>query len=271
MSLERKKFNTFRQGRINARKEARQQLVIRNNLEKRFNKRLTTLYRKFLNTQLYLFTEFGIYNSENAAQSLNEDFMPLIYTHYKKIFLSVYKYNENKYYTEKQETFVFGRSVDFEQVVTNYFNTRQLILTGISLSLAYKISKTIEQGRAENLTLRQIAKLVNDKFLPISRSRANLIARTETHNAASFSNHSYFKKTQENLGIKMVKRWVSTNDARTRPAHATANGQIVDMDEKFNVGGAEMEYAGDSSGGAKNVVNCRCVIIYADEQDIVLD
>ena len=110
------------------------------------------------------------YNPTSAAQSLNEDFMPLIYAHYKRIFLSVYKYNENKYYTEKQEAFVFGRSVDFEEVVTNYFNTRQLILTGISQSLANRISKVIEEGRAENLTLRQIAKLVNDKFLPISRS-----------------------------------------------------------------------------------------------------
>lgn len=271
MKLNQKRFNTLRQGRISARKEARRQLLFRNNLEKRLNKRLITLYRKFLNTQLYLFTEFGTYNPNSAAQSLNEDFMPLILSHYKRIFLSVYKYNENKYFTEKQEAFVFGRSVDFEEVVTNYFNTRQLILAGISQSLANRISRTIEEGRADNLTLRQIAKLVNDKFLPISRSRANLIARTETHNAASFSNHSYFKKTQENLGIKMVKRWVSTNDARTRPTHASANGQTVDMDEKFNVGGSEMDYAGDSSGGAANVVNCRCVIIYADEQDIVLD
>ena len=69
----------------------------------------------------------------------------------------------------------------------------------------------------------------------------------------------------------MVKRWVATNDARTRPAHASANGQTVDMNEKFVVGGAEMDFAGDSAGGAKNVVNCRCVIIYADEQDIVVD
>ena len=42
------------------------------------------------------------------------------------------------------------------------------------------------------------------------------------------------------------------------------------MDEKFNVGGAEMDFTGDPAGGAKNVINCRCVIIYADERDIVL-
>ena len=40
------------------------------------------------------------------------------------------------------------------------------------------------------------------------------------------------------------------------------------MDEDFTIGGAKMEYAGDPKGGAKNVVNCRCVIVYVDEEDL---
>ena len=238
------RFNTLRQGRISARAEARQQLVLRNNLEKRFYKRLNTLFR---------------------------DFIPLMQSHYKRIFLTMYDNNEKKLYDQKQEAFVFGRSVDFERLVNNYFNTRTIVLSGITNRMALRISNLIEQGRADNLTLRQITKLVSDKFLPISRSRAATIARTETHNAASFSNHSYYATVQGDTGIKMLKKWVATNDARTRPAHAAVNGQTVDMDEKFIVGGAEMNFAGDGAGGAKNVINCRCVIIYADEQDIVLD
>ena len=42
------------------------------------------------------------------------------------------------------------------------------------------------------------------------------------------------------------------------------------MDEDFDIGGSPMNHAGDPKGGAKNVVNCRCVIVYADERDIVL-
>ena len=125
-----------------------------------------------------------------------------------------------------------------------------------------------QKGRADNLTLPQIAKLVSDKFLPISRSRAALIARTETHNAASFANHAYHATVEKDLGVKMLKKWVATNDGRTRPAHSAANGQIVDMAEDFIVGGATMGFAGDSKGGAANVVNCRCVIVYADERDM---
>ena len=167
------------------------------------------------------------------------------------------------------EAFVFGRSVDFEAVVNEYFAGRQLILAGISERMATRISRIIEQGRADDLTLPQIAKLVSDKFLPISRSRAALIARTETHNAASFANHAYHLTVEKDLGTKMLKKWVATSDGRTRPAHVSANGQIVDMSEDFLVGGLPMGYAGDSKGGAANVVNCRCVIVYADERDMV--
>jgi len=265
----RKKIHSFRQGRVNARSEVRKQLAIRNNLEKRFFKNVNTLFRKFVRVQMHLYKEYGIYQPAIAERTLQEDFFPLMLSHYRRVFLTMYKMNEDKYYNKKQEAFVFGRSTDFEQVVNTYFTTRQLILSGITERMANRISVLIEQGRADNLTLPQIAKMVSDKFLPISRSRAALIARTETHNAAGFSNHSYHLQAQRNLGNKMLKRWVATGDARTRPTHASANGQTVDIDESFLVGGAEMEFAGDSKGGAKNVVNCRCVIVYVDERDIV--
>lgn len=269
MKLNQKRFNTFRQRSISNRAETRRQLALRNNLEKRFFKRLNTLFRKFLNVQLHLYKQYGLYNEDVAIQSLNEDFMPLILTHYRRTFQVIYKSNEDKYFgNQKQDAFVFGRSTDFESVVENYFNSRQLILTGITTRMANRISKLIEQGRADNLTLSEIAKLVSSKFLPISRSRASLIARTETHNAASFANHSYHQKVEADLGVKMMKKWVATSDGRTRPAHASANGQIVDMNEDFIVGGVPMGYAGDSKGGVANVINCRCVIIYADKRDM---
>ncbi len=265
-----KRLNTFRQGRINTRLESRKQLVLRNNLEKRFYRNLNTLFRKFLNTHLHLYSQYGIYEVQIAQQSLNEDFFPLIQAHYKRVFKAIYRSNEEKYeYLRKaDEAFVFGRSTDFESVVNEYFTSRQLILAGITERMATRISNTIEQGRADNLTLPQIAKLVSSKFLPVSRSRAALIARTETHNAASFANHSYHLTVEKDLGIKMLKKWVATNDARTRSTHSAASGQTVDMSEDFIVGGVPMGFAGDSRGGAKNVINCRCVIVYADERDL---
>jgi len=168
------RLNDFRRGRVNTRSQYRQQLVIRNNLEKQFYRKLNTLFRKFLNVQLYLYREFGLYEPQIASKTLNEDFFPLMQSHYNRVFKAVYLNAEDKFNEQKQETFVFGRSIDFEQVVINYFATRQLVLSNITESLANRISSAIEIGRADNLTLQQIAKLVSDKFLPISRSRAEL-------------------------------------------------------------------------------------------------
>jgi len=265
-----KRLNDFRQGRVNSRAEARRQLVLRNNLEKRFFRKLNTLFRKFVNVHMHLYKQYGIYEPTVAVQSLNEDFFPLILAHYRRTFQAIYKLNEDKYEMMRKadEAFVFGRSVDFEAVVNEYFTGRQLILAGISERIATRISRLIEQGRADNLTLPQIAKSVSDKFLPISRSRAALIARTETHSAASFANHAYHATVEKDLGVKMLKKWVATNEARTRSTHSQANGQTVDMAEDFIVGGVPMGFAGDSKGGAKNVINCRCVIVYADERDM---
>lgn len=266
-----KQLRTLRRGRVSVAKETRRQLRLQKNLQRLYFKRLNTLFRKFVNVRAGLYKEYGIYDQLVSQRALQEELEPTTLAHYKRIFRTVIN-NNNEVIdrgTKDVEAIVLGRSVDFERVVNEYFQTRSLILAGISARLARRIEVLIQRGRAENLTLPQIAKSISDNMLPISRSRAALIARTETHNAASFANHTYYTEAKNALGITMVKRWVSTGDTRTRSSHASANGQTVPMDEKFIVGGVPMEYAGDPAGGASNTVNCRCVIVYADENDML--
>ncbi len=59
------------------------------------------------------------------------------------------------------------------------------------MSIAKRVERIITEGREEGLSVNQIAQNISNKVLPISKSRAALIARTETHNAASFANHQY--------------------------------------------------------------------------------
>ena len=68
---------------------------------------------------MYLYGQYGIYDETVAERALNEDFLPLIQEHYRKIGLLTWEYNEGKYKEVKQveEAFVLGRSVDFERLI----------------------------------------------------------------------------------------------------------------------------------------------------------
>ncbi len=268
-----KQFRNFRRGRISARREALRQQRIRDNLERQLFRKLNTIFRRFVTTRGYLLREFGVFDLNTAIQDLNEEFLPVMSQHYRKVFRTIIN-SANEIHdkgTKEEDVFVMGQSIDFERLVTAYYTGRTLILTGVTQRIANRVNKIITDGRSENLTLDQIARNIASGVAPIARVRAATIARTETHNAASFANHSYYETVQDNLGLSMIKRWASTNDGRTRSHHSAANGQQRPMNEDFIVGGAPMAYAGDPKGGARNVINCRCVIIYADEQDVVLD
>lgn len=273
MALARKQFRNIRRGRISALKEVRRQQRLRTNLERQLYKRLTSLFRKFALTRAHLIKEYGVFDLNSSIQDLNEELLPTMSQHYRKVIRTIYQ-SANELHDrgkKEEEVFVMGTSIDFEAVVASYYSGRALVLTGISQRMANRVNKIIIEGRELNLTLAQIAKNISDKVVPITRGRAATIARTETHNAASWANHSYYKSVEISTGSSLIKKWVSTGDSRTRSAHSIANGQTRSMDEDFIVGGTPMAHAGDPKGGAKNVINCRCVIIYADEQDVVLE
>lgn len=87
-------------------------------------------------------------------------------------------------------------------------------------------------------------------------ARSDMIARTETHNAATFAGQA----TAEASGLDFEREWVASIDGRERPEHAAADGQKVGMQQDFYVGGENISRPGE--GSASNAINCRCSIIY---------
>ena len=79
----------------------------------------------------------------------------------------------------------------------------------------------------------------------------------------------------ESFNLPMKKRWISTNDNRTRSHHRAMNGTTVDLDDDFIVSykGVEyrMKHAGDPRGGPANIINCRCVILYLEPDDQIIE
>jgi len=98
---------------------------------------------------------------------------------------------------------------------------------------------------------------------------ATRIARTEGGRIANSSAMDACYKAKER-GCDIVKQWDSTLDGDTRPSHQQCDGEIRELDEKFSNG---LMFPGDPSGGAAEVINCRCVVlqrarIALDEEDL---
>lgn len=88
------------------------------------------------------------------------------------------------------------------------------------------------------------------------RYRVELVARTESMHSANWASPQLFRAYGADR-----HEWVATNDARTRPTHAAANGQIRVIGQPFEVGGYLMLHPLDGSLGApaSEICNCRCV------------
>lgn len=67
------------------------------------------------------------------------------------------------------------------------------------------------------------------------------------------------------LGLSAaMKMWKDMDDARVRPWHAEADGQMVPVAEPYVVKGELLMYPGDSSFGASvsNLARCRCISLW---------
>jgi len=58
------------------------------------------------------------------------------------------------------------------------------------------------------------------------------------------------------MGVIAGKEWSALDDERTRETHADADGQIVQVDQPFVVGGEECQYPGDDDLSAEERCNC---------------
>ena len=252
--------------KIDARKEAYTQDRIRRGFERGITQRLINYFSKIGNGAAKALEEsgttgFDVYLAQSRPELervLKPHWYEVIKTFASRVdnYLFV-KRADNAFFTELLDKFVF-------RVGANH-------ISDIDVTTRKQLQRVLLAGQKDGLPLTEISKNIRERFSPkFSRSRSATIARTETHSAASFANHQQgieYQKLQPNLN----KQWVAVNDDRTREAHRIANGQVVPMDEAFIVDGRNMQYTGDPNGGAANVINCRCAVIYVDDETQVFD
>ncbi len=111
------------------------------------------------------------------------------------------------------------------------------------------------------------ARILRNKFNQVGQYQAERIVRTESALASNYATQQ--SALQIFPGSQMSKEWIAGSDARVRPDHARADGQIVKFDEMFLVGGEKLEYPGDPRGSAGNVINCRCSTAPIPDEDAI--
>ena len=131
-------------------------------------------------------------------------------------------------------------------------------ITRINTTTEDQIRTIVRNGIEQGFGTDKIAREIRNFAPSIARTRASIIARTETHAAANFGAQEAAQLT----GLELRREWVSVEDDRTRPDHADANGQVVGMNEPFEVEGEQLMYPGDPSGSAGNIINCRCAVVF---------
>lgn len=138
--------------------------------------------------------------------------------------------------------------------------------TSIAATAADDVRRAIARGTEAGKGNREIGRDIR-KVTGLTVARALTVARTEVHGAALFASETISKQAEVDFGIKLMKFWGPTLDARTRDAHAAMSGKSEPMDGKFMVGGKLMSRPSDPAGGAANVINCRCSLIYREVDD----
>jgi hypothetical protein len=94
----------------------------------------------------------------------------------------------------------------------------------------------------------------------LSAFRADMIARTETHNAAMYASIESARDAFGDLPFDGAKVWNAVVDDRSREDHVAADNQKVGLDQSFEIGGESLDKPGD--GSAEQAINCRCVLTY---------
>jgi SPP1 gp7 family putative phage head morphogenesis protein len=122
--------------------------------------------------------------------------------------------------------------------------------------VAKRITNILEEGLAAGDGRDEMVKSIREEFNAIGKKTATMIAQTETTAAYNFGRQTAMAK-----GGTPQKEWVNSRGPNVRPTHQEADGQIVDVNEPFIVGGSEMMFPGDSSRGAgpEETINCYCL------------
>lgn len=127
------------------------------------------------------------------------------------------------------------------------------------------ITHEISRGIASGLRYGDIARNI-DNAAKTGFNNAYRIARTEGHRIQQSA--AYDAQTAiKDKGIDILRQWDAVLDGRTRPSHRMLDGQIVGVDEDFEIDGKKVRKPGDF-GRPEEDINCRCIVTTRIPEDL---
>jgi len=166
---------------------------------------------------------------------------------------------------------LLSKKNEFDFLIDTYIERFALFqVTKITETIRGQIRTIIQNAINEGFGAKKTAELFSNAMPIISINRALVIARTEINGAF---NYGAYTKAQEIAGkfpeLSIQKKWKANIDNRERKTHRAANKlEYRDMGEAFNVGNSLMQRPHDPAGEAKEIIQCRCTLLYKRESEI---
>jgi len=120
------------------------------------------------------------------------------------------------------------------------------------------VPEILDQGIGGGAAQTMLRDQIGSAWHEMKRFRTERIVRTEVNRASNWGSLEGAKS----VGIDQDKVWLSSFAPDSRDTHNAADGQRVDINEPFIVGGESLMYPGDPAGSVSNTVNCLCSIYY---------
>jgi len=152
-------------------------------------------------------------------------------------------------WTDRMLAYAFNEAGDF--IVSIQRTAREDMLTIVGNILA----EGFEIGTSRDSMAEKIAKQFVQEWGDSAEWKGKRIAQTEMIRASNYGT----LQGVEALGIPYDRVWYS-GGAGVRPTHAEANGQVVDSQDPFIIGGWQAFYPGDPTLPPEESINCRCAV-----------
>ena len=235
--------------------------------------------RRLLNTVI---TDYEVFYSTTGQvpnlQPYREDLTAILRNHYRK---TNKKFKNNITGSLEQTEEVKNLENAVSVAMANYINQHsteqaQFINRTTQNDITDITRRTIVNAsiEGEQLSNSEVATQVKRDYKKQIPARADTIAMTEVNNVsetskqteASIVGTSALVVAGTTVAGLMQKVWHTILDSKTRTSHARADGQTVDINQPFFVGGEPLRYPSDSRGSAGNTINCRCSVTYGLRQ-----